>query len=604
MKEIIVAFGTETGNAESLADEVASKLSSANRAHRVVNLEDFSLEELDAADLLLLITSTYGEGEAPSDAEDFHEELMEVNDLSLSQLSFSVCALGDTSYELFCQCGKDFDRRLEELGGRRIAPRVDCDVDYDEGFKTWWTEVERALSIGTSSQSSESSSTAGATHQPRPPIASVSSFEAPPPSILQPRVESPKPPQLNPIPPRAINPRHESLRGQDETTKLASISSITGQRTKKSELLCTKKRPLFAQLTENRNLNHPQSAKETRHLSFSLEGAEVEYEVGDALGVCPRNDGVLVADLLAFLSLDRETRVSFEGRDYSLFYVLKYKKDIVKIDKRFFDLINPSYASPRIQNALNDSKARKAYLNDFHLIDLVQEVQIRPTPDQLLESLRALQPRLYSISSSPKAHPGQVQLTVDVLKYDLHGVERKGVSSNFLAESEVGGHAEVYVHTNKAFRLCDSEAPMIMIGPGTGIAPFRAMLEEREATKARGQSWLFFGSQRSAQDFLYQDQLEAWVQSGVITQLDCAWSRDQEYKVYVQDLMYTHGAGIWLWLEAGAYIYVCGDAQRMAKDVDAMLLRIIREFGKVTPDQAKDYMAQVKAQKRYRRDVY
>jgi sulfite reductase (NADPH) flavoprotein alpha-component len=243
-------------------------------------------------------------------------------------------------------------------------------------------------------------------------------------------------------------------------------------------------------------------------------------------------------------------------------------------------------------------------MEEHHVLDVLMQGQVRVSATQLLTALRSLAPRLYSISSSPKAHPGEVHLTVDVLRYSLHNTQRKGVASNFLAELEAGDHVSVYVQPTKDFTLCDESAPIIMIGPGTGIAPFRAMLEEREATKARGQSWLFFGAQRQSMDFLYQEQLNAWVQSGRLRQLDCAWSRDQDYKVYVQDLMYHHAPGIWQWLEAGAYVYVCGDAKRMAKDVHQTLLRIISEQGRMSAQDAEEYMRRFKAEKRYRRDVY
>ena len=556
MNEIIVAFGTETGNSESLAKTLAQRLRAAGHASRVLELDEVDpAATLKGATAFLVITSTYGEGDPPSNAESFYADLMGTH-YPLGGLPFSVCALGDSDYELFCKCGRDIDARLEALGGRRVAARVDCDGEYQEPFERWWGALELALPRPG----------AAASQQPPP-----QQQYAPPPAQSAPEGAT----RLGPAPAT----RSEHPRG-------------------------TKKQPLFAQVVESYNLNHPQSEKQTRHISISLQGAEVEYQVGDALGVLPRNDSNLVMEILSRAGVDRNEKVVVDGERLSIYYVLKYRRDIVKIEQGMLDLVNPQTATGALRQALTSPSARKAYCDEHHLYDLLGQATLRPTAEQLAANLRALAPRLYSISSSPKAHPGEVHLTVDVLRYQLHSVERRGVASNFIADLEAGSRVGVYVHPTKEFTLCDPSAPMIMIGPGTGIAPFRAMLEEREMTSAPGKSWLFFGAQRSSLDFLYREQLEGWVKSGRLSQLDCAWSRDQEYKVYVQDLMYHHSQGIWRWLEAGAYIYVCGDAKRMAKDVHSTLLRIIAEQGRVGEQGAEEYMSRLKAEKRYRRDVY
>ncbi|MEE2643602.1 MAG: hypothetical protein VYD19_01605, partial [Myxococcota bacterium] len=246
----------------------------------------------------------------------------------------------------------------------------------------------------------------------------------------------------------------------------------------------------------------------------------------------------------------------------------------------------------------------KSYCAENHLVDLLKQSTIRLSISELLEGLRPLAPRLYSISSSQNVHPDSVHLTVNVLRYELNQELRSGVTSGFLAQAELGSPAHIFVQPTKSFHLCEDEKPILLIGPGTGIAPFRAFLQEREVRRARGQSWLFFGAQRSAYDFLYQRELEDWVERGVLTRLDTAWSRDQAHKIYVQDLLYQNGYGIWQWLEAGAYVYVCGDAQRMAKDVHQTLLRIVREFGGKNVEEAEQYIKGLKSAKRYLRDVY
>lgn len=566
MNEIIIAFGTETGNSESLSKSLAQRLRAAGHAPRVLELDEVDPGALSRAAAFFVITSTYGEGDPPSNAESFYADLMG-NGYALGGLPFSVCALGDSDYEHFCKCGRDIDARLEALGGRRLAPRVDCDGEYQEPFERWWGALELALPRA-----------GGGARAPQAPPPAQHVQAPPPPQRAQTQTPLPPPPPA-PAPPPSAPARGEHARG-------------------------TKRLPLFARVLESYNLNHPQSEKQTRHVSLSLQGAEVDYQVGDALGVLPRNDSTLVMEILSRARVDRNEKVLVDGELLSIYYVLKYRRDLVKIEPGLLDLVSPQVATGALRQALGSAQARKAYCDEHHVYDLLEHANLRLTAEQLAAQLRPLAPRLYSISSSPKAHPGEVHLTVDVLRYPLHGAERKGVASNFLAELEVGSHVGVYVNPTKDFTLCDPSAPVIMIGPGTGIAPFRAMLEERDATHAPGKSWLFFGAQRSALDFLYREQLEGWVRSGRLSQLDCAWSRDQDYKVYVQDLMYHHSHGLWRWLEAGAYVYVCGDAKRMAKDVHSTLLRILAEQGRLGEQGAEEYMSRLKAEKRYRRDVY
>jgi len=585
MNDVIVAYGTETGNSEGLAERLQQQLQGSGHGVRLLELDDVQLPSIPQAKAFLVITSTYGEGDPPGNAELFYDALM-AGGVPLGGVAFSVCALGDSDYEHYCKCGRDIDAQLEALGGRRIAQRVECDAGDESPYDGWVAQLMPQLAQLASAQAPAQASPAQAPAQPAPPQQLTP--QPPAPMYAQPGASSPAYPQ----------------EGATRMANVGGSAPATPARSSGGPLLGSKKKPLFAQIIDNHNLNHPQSEKETRHVAISLQGSEVEYQVGDALGVYPRNDSNLVLELIGLLRLNREEKVELDGELMSLFYALKYRKDIVKIDPRLLEHVNPSYAPPQLSAALNNPSARKGYMDEHHVIDVVGQAQLQLTATQLIACLRSLAPRLYSISSSPKAHPGEVHLTVDVLRYALHNTQRKGVASNFLAEHEVGSHVAVYVQPTKEFLLCDASAPIIMVGPGTGIAPFRAMLEEREMTNAPGQSWLFFGSQRSSTDFLYQDQLNAWVRSGRLSQLDCAWSRDQDYKVYVQDLMDRHAQGIWQWLEAGAYVYVCGDAKRMAKDVHSTLLRIISEQGRMSQQDAEEYMKRFKSAKRYRRDIY
>lgn len=615
MSVIKIVFGTETGNSESLAKLTAKRLMAQGHQVTVTDLEDYTVADLKSEQILLVITSTYGEGEPPSNAEEFYDELMELQGPQLGQLKFSVCALGDSDYDLFCQCGKDIDEQLSSLGAQRFAPRVDCDADYVE-FEDWWGGVEQGLKLigGTSSPATQSSKQSQQqSPTARLPQQATHQRDAQPQPVYQQENQRLASHTQSLTSRQAVAPMPKVVH---ESTVRADIQSLNqGQRSQRLDQknhnqkpLGSKKRPYFAQVLENYNLNHSESSKETRHITIELKNdhsaCEVEYEVGDALGIYPRNNSDLINEMIHYGRLNRDERVLYEDEYLNLFYLLKYRLDIIKIDSRLLDLIPTQTLPNHLQTVFQDRQLKKKFIDEHHVIDLFRQGLLQPTADQLVKSLRPLSPRLYSISSSPKAHPNKVQLTVDVLKYELHNTIRQGVASNFLAECEVGSHVAVYVHPTKDFKLCSAEKPIIMIGPGTGIAPFKAMLEEREATKAPGQSWLFFGAQRSQYDFLYREQLEAWVRSGVLSQLNCAWSRDQAHKVYVQDLMYQHSLGIWKWLEAGAYVYICGDAKRMAKDVNQTLLKIISEQGHMSIDQAEDYIQGLKQQKRYLRDVY
>ncbi|MCA9540836.1 MAG: flavodoxin domain-containing protein [Myxococcales bacterium] len=574
MRPIHVLYGTETFNSEDLAQRTGEALSSKGLPVAVLDMSDFEHEQLVGLHTLLIVTSTFGAGEPPSNAIDFHEFLMGGDAPRLPQLRFSVCALGDTAYEDFCECGKQFDRRLAELGGQRIAPRIDCDTDFEEPYERWvtsvlaaldridWGEVAAESAAGASLEASNDGDDAG-DYEEMASVPAVALSAAP-----------------APVPAPAAPPR-------------------------KKDRVGTRKNPFFATVVENYNLNSIDSAKETRHVALSLADSGVEYKIGDALGVFPRNCPDLVRRILQAVNISRDTPVEYEGEWFTVRDVLIYKRDVMQIDRKMMALArfgeNAAYFEPIIE----DSKAQSKYIADHHLIDFVTQAGIHPDPAEFIGATRPLAPRLYSISSSPAAHPGEVHLTVDVLRYEMYGLQRKGVASTFLGErAGPGVEVAVYVQPTSEFILCEDDRPIIMIGPGTGIAPFRAFLEEREARNAPGQSWLFFGAQREAHDFLYREQLEGYLRTGRLARLDTAFSRDQEEKIYVQTRMWEAAPAIWKWLEADAVIYICGDASRMAKDVHQTLLRIIGEFGRLTPDVAEDYLKRLHKEKRYLKDVY
>lgn len=506
---LLIAFGSQSGNAESLAKRLGKEASSRGFAARVAGLDSVQPSTLTAEQNVLVITSTWGEGDMPDNAESFWSGINQNGSSPvLGGLKYSVLALGDKNYgDTFCLAGRKLDERFAELGATRIHPRVDCDVDFDEPAKLWSEGVWKVLS--------ESPSTAA----PAPAIAEVITAA-----------------------PAA------------EATGVAAYS---------------KKNPFPAPLVTNLKLNGAGSAKDTRHIAFSLEGSGLVYETGDALGVIPQNCPEVVAGIIATYELDPATPVPLpDGGEAPLQEALQ----------RYYE----------VRNFLGRKPPQPVSAVEF------------------IGSLRKLQPRLYSIASSQKAHPNEVHLCVGSVRYEQDGIAHGGVCSTFLADRlPLGEPAGVFVHTAKHFRVpANPDVPMIMVGPGTGIAPFRAFLEEREATGAKGKNWLFFGDQKRKHDFLYDEQIHQWLKDGLLTRLDTAFSRDQAEKVYVQDRMMQAASELWQWLEEGAHFYVCGDASRMAKDVDAALHMLIQQQGHKSAEEATAYVADLKKTKRYARDVY
>jgi sulfite reductase (NADPH) flavoprotein alpha-component len=533
LQPLTILFGSQTGTAELLAKRAAKEAGKRGFAAMVLDMAQTDAAKLAAEKNLLVITSTYGDGEPPDNAKALHGQLSKFT-TKLPSLRYSVCALGDRNYVQFCKCGADFDTFFEKLGATRVAPRADCDLDYEASFTAWLEQALNAL---------------------------ASKAAAPAPESVSPTIENPKSKIQNP-----------------------------------PESAYSKKKPFPALLLASRNLNGDGSAKQINHVELDLTGSDLTYEAGDALGVMANNCPDLVADVLAALGCDGEEAVPApDGSTTSLRRALTELYDLGKPPADLLALCG-SPGQGGVAVALH------------HIIDvLVARADVKLAPADFVRALRKLQPRLYSISSSPKAHPGHVHLTVGALRYEVGNRARKGVCSTFLTDRIVAGQSQigVFVHSNKAFRPpANPDAPMIMVGPGTGIAPFRAFLEERRATGARGKNWLFFGDQRAATDFIYRDDLLAMQADGTLTRLDLAWSRDQQEKIYVQHRMLEHAAELFAWLEQGAHFYVCGDAARMAKDVDAALHQVIERAGIKSSEDAAAYVQALRAAKRYARDVY
>lgn len=542
---LTILFGTESGNSEALAEEAKIKATSLGFQPRVLDMADCQPESLSSVENLLVIVSTWGDGEPPDRAAPFHKALMGDSAPALKSLRYSVLALGDTSYSKFCQTGKDFDQRLDQLGARRFHPRADCDVDYEDGFNKWLNGALEEL---------------GSLVKPDAPVAGME----------------------------------------------VSVDSSPAQ----PFISYGKKHPFPSTLKERILLNGRGSAKETIHLEFSLAGSGMTYEPGDALAVIPANNKRFIDAVIEAGHFDPEEKVPLaDGSEAPLYQALVKQYDITCLTKNVLRKYNHFAQSSRIEELLVPEKAEelKTYLHGREIVDMLADFPVKGLSGRDFSSiLRKMPPRLYSISSSLKAHPDEVHLTVAVVRYRSHDRDREGVCSSFLCDRVgVGETVPIYTHRNSNFKLpATGDTPIIMVGPGTGIAPFRSFVEERAALGSKGPNWLIFGDQKYTYDFLYQLEWQKYLKDGVLNRLDLAFSRDQPEKIYVQDRMREQGKLLYSWLEEGAHLYVCGDAYRMAADVNDALIDVVQKQGQLKREQALEYVQKLQKEKRYQRDVY
>jgi len=542
-KFITILYGSQTGNAKALAQGYKAKLDSAGIAAKLVNMADYKAKQLKNESHVVVIVSTHGEGDAPDDAIELHDFLSSKKAPKLPNLSFSVLGLGDSSYEFFCQTAKDFDKKLNELGAKRIADRVDCDVDYDDAAEAWGDQVLNKVQDELKAK--------GNSHV-----------------VAMPHIGKP------------------------------SLSVATAQYSKKN--------PFTASLLESQKVTGRDSVKDIRHIEISLEDSGIQYRPGDALGVWFKNDPSMVDELLDLLSVEGEADVTISGETFALRDVLIEKRELTQSYPSFTTAYAEIANNPELNALLEDKAGLRAFLGERQIIDIVRQYPAKADPQALVDMLRGMTPRLYSIASSQAEVEDEVHLTVALVEYDAHGQIHQGGASSYLAQRlEEGGEVQVFVEKNDNFRLPESsDTPVIMVGPGTGIAPFRAFMQEREAQEAEGKNWLFFGNPNYTQDFLYQTEWQRFVKDGVLSKVSLAFSRDQEDKIYVQHRLLEQGAEVFAWLEQGAHFYVCGDANHMAKDVHAALVEIVQKHGAKSAEAAEEYLTALRRAKRYQKDVY
>ncbi len=515
-KKITIVYGTETGNSKKLATDFAAKAKQNHLHAKVVGMDQYRLIDLPKEEYLLAVISTHGEGEPPEAAKKFYDHIHN-NGFKLDKLQYSVLALGDTSYPLFCKTGEDIDLQFNKLGGNRIAPLQKCDVEYDDEASSWINTVLKNITAS--------------------PAEKISTAPA-------------------------VTPVTKKGKQNYSGKVLAAI-----------------------------NLNDRGSNKETYHIEIAAEG--IEYQCGDSIGIVPENDSQVVTDIIATVNVDGNKSLEFKKEKFTIYELLKRKINIIHLTERLVLL----YAA---------ATGHTIAAGRYDLLDLLKKYPVKNAAqfEEILVTLNAVSPRLYTIASSPAAHEGEVHIVVVKDTYTIADKKRFGLCSDYLSKLKVNDKQQFFIQPNKRFRLPAENKDIIMVGPGTGIAAFRSFLAQRDATGATGKNWLFFGEQHFASDFLYQTEIQNWYETGVLNKISLAFSRDQHEKIYVQHKMKQQGAELYEWLNGGASFFVCGKKHPMSADVENTLLEIIQQYGNKTEEEAKKYLEHLEEEGRYEKDVY
>ncbi|WP_387692569.1 NADPH-dependent assimilatory sulfite reductase flavoprotein subunit [Photorhabdus sp. RM71S] len=538
---ITLISASQTGNARRLAEQLRDDLLAEKLNVNLFNASDYKFKQIAQEKILIIIASTQGEGEPAEEAVALYKYLYSKKAPKLNDTVFAVFGLGDTSYERFCQAGKDFDNRLNELGAQQLLERVDGDVEYQQVAAQWRKQLT---------------------------------------GILKQRVPA-------------------------ETGTVIT----TAQNGSVNEIFSTsytKQAPLTAALATRQKITGRSSDKDVRHIEIDLGDSGLRYQPGDALGVWFENDPELVDEVLNLLWLQGTEQVEVNGQKLSLREALISHVELTQNTSVIVEKYAVLAKDEKLLSLIADKQVLQQYAHNKPIADMIREAASQPEAQQFIDLLRPLTPRLYSISSSQAEVENEVHLTVGVVRYEIDGRARTGGASGYLADRlQENGDIRIFIEHNDNFRLpADPRTPVIMIGPGTGIAPFRAFMQQREADGAEGKNWLFFGNPHFTEDFLYQVEWQRYVKDGLLTRIDLAWSRDQQHKVYVQDKLREQGEEVWRWIKEGAHLYVCGDANRMAKDVEHALLDIIAEHGGMDTEQADEFLSELRLERRYQRDVY
>ena len=538
---ITLISASQTGNARRVSEQLRDDLLAAKLNVNLVNAGDYKFKQIAQEKLLIVVTSTQGEGEPPEEAVALHKYLFSKKAPKLTDTAFAVFSLGDSSYEFFCQSGKDFDAKIAELGGERLLDRVDTDVEFQPAAAEWRAKIV---------------------------------------DVLKSRVPVETPAQ--------------------------AVATATGVVNEVFSSPYTKEAPLAATLAVNQKITGRDSEKDVRHFEIDLGDSGLRYQPGDALGIWYQNCPALVKELVELLWLKGDESVTVDGKTLSLSQALEWHFELTINTANIVEKYAQLTRNAALLDLVGDKTKLQHFAQSTPIVDMVRYAPAELTAEQLIDLLRPLTPRLYSIASSQAEAESEVHITVGVVRYDIEGRARTGGASGFLADRlEEDGEVRVFIEHNDNFRLpANPETPVIMIGPGTGIAPFRAFMQQRENDGAGGKNWLFFGNPHFTDDFLYQVEWQRYVKDGLLTNIDLAWSRDQEHKIYVQDKLREKGAELWNWINEGAHIYVCGDANRMAKDVEQVLLEVVAEFGGMDIETADEFLSELRVERRYQRDVY
>jgi sulfite reductase (NADPH) flavoprotein alpha-component len=537
---LTILYGSQTGNAKGVAESIKALAHRKGLTVTLISASDFKPKQLKKETHLIVVTSTLGEGEPPENAVDLLGQLKAGKLGKLDGLKFAVLGLGDSSYEFFCQAGKDFDAFLEKAGAERAFARADLDVDYRAAAAEWAEQAVSALAA--------------------------------------------------------------TLGGSAAAAPVAGVATAQGGHSQYDKF-----NPYLATLSTNQKITGRDSTKDIRHIEISLEESGITYQPGDALGVWFDNDAALVAEVLTLTGLTGSETVAVEGESLSLAEALTTRFELTRLHGGFISGLAELSDHAGLKAIAADKAQTTALAASAQIVDVLKRYPVALSTEQLTKLLRPLTPRMYSIASSQAEVEEEVHLTVGVVRYpQADGTVRSGGASSFLADRLVeGAPVQVFVEHNDNFRLpADGNTPVIMVGPGTGIAPFRAFIQQRDAEGASGKNWLIFGNPHFTQDFLYQVEWQKYVKSGLLTKIDLAFSRDQANKIYVQDRIREQGAELYQWLEQGAHFYVCGDANRMAKDVQEALIEVIAQHGNKDREAAEEYLNELRRAKRYQRDVY